>query len=177
MANLTNTKPLDLVAFFTDLAALWTEQGKCDSCWSFGAPLSEAGMNRQQPETGEECCIHLILTNYRMGSAYRYSPQTEQQNYKSCDHHFILYAVMQRSDIGQNVFNEISGHPITESLWAESLSKIAGCLGCGRELELCELGYDFDILSWSMESVLLKGDQNWTGWKITGSFRTKKFGH
>lgn len=176
MANSTNTKPLDLVSFFKDLAELWTAQEKCGSCWSFGAPLTEAGANKQQPADGQECCIHLILTNYRLISGYRYSPETSLQNYESCDHSFTLYAVMQRSDIGQNVFNEIAGHPISSSLWAEVQSKISGCLGCGRELSLCELGYDFDIVSWMMESVFFKEDQNWTGWKITGTFRSKLFG-
>ena len=176
MANLTNTKPLNLVDFFEELTELWTDQGKCGSCWSFGAPLTEAGANKQQLESGEECCIHLILTNYKIISGYRYSPETKLQNYESCDHSFTLYAVMPRADIGQNVFNEIAGHPIEQSLWAEVQAKILGCLGCGRELDLCELGYDFDIVSWIMESVFFKEDQNWTGWKITGTFRERLFG-
>ena len=177
MANLSNTKRLNAVTFFKELAESWKAANKCGNCWSFGAPLTEAGMNTQQPQSGSECCVHLILTKYRVGSTYKYNDTTKLQNYEACNHNFTLYAVVQRSDTGQNVFNEIEGHPISESLWTEVHEPLLDCLGCGREMDLCALGYDFDIISWDMEAVIFKEDQNWTGWKITGSFREKLLGN
>ena len=45
------------------------------------------------------------------------------------------------------------------------------CLGCARHLYECELGYDFRVTAWDMETVKFKEDRNLTGWKITGRFR------
>lgn len=164
---------MNVINFFEDLAVLWNSTQKCGTCWTFGAPLTEPGLNATIPRPTEECCTHLMVTNYAIGSQYRFSGSTNLQNYEACDHTFTLYAVQQRTDIGQQVFREIPGHPIDSGLWKQVHEPLLGCLGCGRELELCTLGYDFDITSWRMETVIFKEDQNWTGWKITATFRER----
>ena len=162
---------MNVINFFKDLAQSWDEQSKCGSCWKFGAPLSESGLNKSISKPEEACCTHLFVTSYRIGSQYRYNGTTGLQNYEAADHSFVLYAVQQVTDIGQNVYNEIPDSLVDDGLWAKIQEPLLGCLGSGRELELCELGYDFDITSWIMETVMLKEDQNWTGWRITGTFR------
>lgn len=165
---------MDLVQFFQDLADKYAADKKCGLCWSFGAPLSESGLNKQEITQENVCCVQMFLTDYSIGSEYRYSQRTELLNFERCLHNFTLYVVQQVDDTGISTYNEITGHPISQSLWQTVYKPILDCLGCGKELYLCELGYDFDIIKWALKKVHLRGDRNLTGWKIDGTFRTKK---
>lgn len=164
---------MDIVQFFKDLTAKYNAEEKCGFCWEFGAPLSESGMNKQQIDQDRACCVHLYLTDYSERSEYRYNGQTGLNNYEACLMDFTAYVGQQREDIGQNTYNEIGGHPVEEGLWAEVYKPLRDCLGCGRELYLCELGYDFDITKWNMKKIIFKDDKNFTGWRIDGTFRVK----
>lgn len=164
---------MDIVQFFQDLVDNYNADLKCGFCWQFGAPLSESGMNKQQIEQDSACCAHLFLTDYVERAEYRFNTSTGLNNYEACLLDFTIYVGVQREDIGQNVYNEIAGHPLDQGLWAEVFNPLKDCLGCGRELYLCELGYDFDITKWNMRKVQFKDDKNFTGWKIDGTFRIK----
>ena len=165
---------MDLVQFFRDLAAKYDSLNKCGFCWEFGAPMSESVMNKQiQEDQDRACCAMIFITDYQVGSEYRYNGQTGLQNYEACAHRFTIYVGQQVEDLGQNVYNEIPGHAITDGLWAKVFKPLLDCLGCGKELYLCELGYDFDIIKWEMQKVQFKGDRNFTGWQIKGTFREK----
>ncbi|MGL5233831.1 MAG: hypothetical protein ACRC8Z_03615, partial [Empedobacter falsenii] len=61
--------------------------------------------------------------------------------------------------------------PIEDSIWKTVIEPLQNCLGCGNELDLCELGYDFEITKWDMEIVKKYEDSNYAGWKINGIFR------
>lgn len=161
---------MDVITFFDDLTEKWNAEENCGSCWSFGAPLSEAGMNATEKPDTEVCCTHLIITDYETSSSYTKNDKTGLKNREWCDHIFTLYAVRQ-SNLGINMYNEQDGHPISESLWETILKPIQSCLGCGNELELCEMGYDFEIFSWKMKATKYLHDQNYTGWRILGIFR------
>lgn len=160
-----------IVEYFRDLAEHYNALNKCGFCWTFGAPLSESAMNNQQAVYGSQCCINMFVTDYQISSYYRVNDRTGLTNYEACDHKFTLYVVQQREDIGQNVFNEIPGHDISTSLWGELYGPLKNCLGCERNLYECELGYDFEVLSWDMVIVKFKEDRNLTGWKVSGRFR------
>ena len=161
-----------IIEFFKALAAKYNDEQKCGFCWTFGAPLSESAMNNQQAVEGEQCCINMFVTDYKISSQYGVSNPTGLTTTEDCDHRFILYVGQQREDIGQNVYNEVPGYDeITDSLWAEVYKPLMDCLGCARHLYECELGYDFRVTAWDMETVKFKEDRNLTGWKITGRFR------
>lgn len=166
---------MNVITFFEDAVKLWNGkpdeeiEPKCGFCWSFGAPLSESGLNASESIADDKCCVHLFVTYYKTATSYTKS-NTGLKNREWCDHIFILFAV-QSSDIGANVYNEQPNHDIDESLWKTHLQPIQDCLACGNELELCDLGYDFEIAKWDMEVVKKYEDMNYTGWKITGIFR------
>lgn len=157
-----------IIDFFETLIEKWNNEQKCGFCWEFSAPLSESGMNKHQSEN--PCCVHAFITDYATQSGYTKDRLTNLANREWCDHNFVLYVVMQ-SNLGINVYNEISNHSIDAGLWKSILKPIQNCLGCGNELELCEMGYNFEITKWTMQTVLLKEDENYTGWKISGTFR------
>lgn len=161
---------MNVINFFQELSNRWNEINKCDYCWTFGAPLGEAGMNSSVSKDDEKCCVHLFVTYYKTSSGYSKNQKTGQSNREWCDHIFTLYAV-KHSDISLNIYNEQPFHPIEESLWKTHLEPLQNCLGCGKELELCELGYNFEIFKWDMEIVKKYEDSNFTGWKINGIFR------
>ncbi len=159
---------MDIIKFFKDLATKWNEQKKCGFCWSFEAPLSESGMNAT--EISEDCCIQLFVTEYETDTGYSYNEKTNIPNGKHCDHIFSLY-VVKPSNLGINTFSEIKGHPISESLWETILKPLKNCIGCGNEIDLCDMGFNFNILRWKMSVVKFKEDCNYVGWKIIGVFR------
>jgi hypothetical protein len=160
-----------IIDFFKALAAKYNDEQKCGFCWEFGAPLSESAMNNQQAIEGRQCCVNLFVADYKISSIYSVNNTTGLTTTEDCDHRFIVYVGQQREDIGQNVYNEIEGHDITSSLWAEVYKPLMDCLGCDRVLYECELGFDFRVTAWDMETVKFKEDRNFTGWKITGRFR------
>lgn len=161
---------MNVILFFEQLVDKWNAEQKCNSCWTFGAPLSEKNMNNQQAEDYEVCCNHLYITEYETSSGYTKNERTQMVNRTWCDHIFTLYVVKQ-SDLGINTYNEQTEHSIDESLWKTILEPLQNCLGCGNELELCEMGYEFEIFKWNMKVVRLQGDSNHTGWRILGIFR------
>lgn len=161
-----------IIDFFKALTAKYNDEQKCGFCWTFGAPLSESAMNNQQAEEGRQCCINVFVTDYKISSIYGSNNATGLTTTEDCDHRFILYVGQQREDIGQNVYNEIPGYDeITDSLWAEVYKPLLDCLGCERVLYECELGFDFRVTAWDMETIKFLHDRNFTGWKITGRFR------
>lgn len=162
---------MNLVKFFQELSDRWTQEKKCGFCWSFSAPLSESGMNTAINK--EICCVHLFLTQIENIHGYKINDLTGLKSLEWCDFNFVLYAVKD-SNIGINVYDEIPNHPIDESLWKTILEPLNNCLGCGNELDLCELGYDFEIIKWQMQTSILEMDNNYTGWKIFGTFRHYK---
>ncbi|RMZ60058.1 hypothetical protein D1632_10745 [Chryseobacterium nematophagum] len=161
---------MDVITFFEDLTIRWNTEEKCGFCWSFGAPLSESGMNATVKSETDLCCTHLFITEYEISSGQEKNPITKEINKSWCDHIFTLY-VVQQSNLGINTYNEQIGFPINQSLWKTILQPLQHCLGCGKEFELCEMGYSFEILSWKMKKVHLKDDYNYTGWRILGVFR------
>lgn len=164
---------MDIVQFFTELFAKYDKEAKCGFCWKFGAPLSLEGLNKSITPQEDVCCMQAYLTEYEQRTEYQYNGQTGLNNYQACIHDFTLYVGTQVDDIGTNVHTEIPEHPISESLWATIFKPLLDCLGCGKELYLCELGYDFDITKWQMKKVQFLGDKNFTGWMIKGTFRIK----
>lgn len=160
-----------IIDFFKALTEKYNLEQKCGFCWTFGAPLSESALNNQQAVEGQQCCINIFVTDYKLKSQYGFSTPTGLTTTEDCDHTFTVYVVQQREDIGENVYNEIDGHEISTSLWAELYKPLMDCLGCDRVLYECELGFDFRVTAWDMETVKFKEDRNFTGWKITGRFR------
>ena len=160
-----------IIEFFQALAAKYNDEQKCGFCWTFGAPLSESAMNNQQAVEGEQCCVNMFVSDYKISSIYGVNDTTGLTTTEDCGHRFIVYLGQQREDIGHIVYNEIEGHAITSSLWAEVYKPLMDCLGCDRVLYECELGFDFRVTAWDMETVKFKEDRNLTGWKITGRFR------
>lgn len=161
---------MNVIQFFQQVSTEWNEEQKCNSCWTFGAPLSISGMSGSTQENDSVCCNHLFITEYEISNGYKKNDLTQQINTEWCDHIFTLF-VVKKADLGINVYNEQTGHPIDESLWKTILEPLLNCLGCGKEFDLCEMGYEFEIFKWNMKATIYKEDQNYTGWRILGIFR------
>ncbi len=161
---------MNAIKFFEDLSTRWQSESKCNECWTFGAPLGEGEMNASQSTIETQCCVHLFVTYYKTSSGYSKNGQTGLVNREWTDHIFTLFAV-KHSDISLNVYNEQPYHPIDQSLWKTIIEPLQNCLGNGNEIDLCELGYEFEITKWDMEVVKKYEDSNYTGWKINGTFR------
>lgn len=158
---------MNIIDFFQAKTLVFNSENKCGFCWSFGAPLSESGMNSSKPANNAECCLHLFVTYYKTSSSFTRNSMTSLKNREWTDHIFTLFAV-QNANLGTNTYNEQPLHPISESMWSTHLKPIQECLGNGNELVICE---PFELIRWDMEVVQRFEDQNYTGWKINGTFR------
>lgn len=166
---------MNLVKFFREAAKRWNDESRCGICWRFGAPLSVNSMNNYIVRSGDECCTHLFLTRYSNQTIDSRNPNTNLINGRTCNHAFDLYCVVQRDSMGTMIDNEIPDYDSLSDdekagLWDEVLEKLLGCIGCGMEFDLCEMGYDFNITSWRLEPAIYEQDFNWCGWKISGTF-------
>jgi len=157
---------MNIITFFENIAKAWSKEKRCGECWTFGAPLSNSGMNKSEPE--KACCVHLFVTNYNTVSGY-FTGSTGLKNRQWTDHNFIMYAVKD-ANIGVNTYNEQPGHCIDSSLWKTHCEPLLDCFGNGNEIDLCKFGFD-DLINWRMEVVTNYQDSNYAGWRITATFR------
>lgn len=155
--------------FFKQVAEQWTADQQCGECWVSSAPLSVQAMNNYVVREGEECCVHIFVTRYNIRTIETRHPVTKLVNSTKCVHDFDLYFVKQ-TDFGTHVDNEQIGYGDDESLIGEILDPLSECIGCGREFDLCAMGWDFDITQWSMTPTIREQDFNWTGWRVAGTF-------
>jgi len=162
---------LDIVDFFSKLTEHFNDEGKCDECWFFGAPLTESGGNIQQVPEEAKCCVHVIVTRVSKNTVKAYNTTTTYLNSHFDDYGFTLM-VAKHSNLGRNTYNEIDNHPIEEGHWKRTLQPLQECLSDTEVFNFCQLiGEDIRVTSWSMEVIKNYNDQNYTGWKIRGSFR------
>jgi hypothetical protein len=160
---------MTVIEFFRQLATRWTNDGQCGECWTFSAPLSVETMNNYVVREATECCVHMFVTRYNIRTAETRSPNTGLVNSQTCVHDFDIYFVKQ-SDLGTMIDNEQIGYGENDGVLGSILDPLAECIGCGREFELCAMGWDFDITQWTMYPVIKNQDHNWTGWRVAGTF-------
>lgn len=159
--------PID---FFQKQTEIWNGKQYCDSCWFFGAPLSESALNVQQLRDGSECCYQVMITDYSTSTRSDYN-SSQFVTRKICDHRFTMYVVKQsRPDI--NNYNEIDNHCTKESKWKTIIEPLFNCLSCESVIDYCEiLGYPVQIPEWNVVKVINHLDNNFDGVRITGVFR------
>src|SRR5690554_3299762 len=162
--------PID---FFKEQIAIWNDEQYCDSCWSFGAPLSESAMNLQQLRDGEECCYQLMITDYNSRTTTEYN-NTPYPTRVVCDHRLTIY-VLKQSRIDINTYNEIDGHSECESKWETIIKPLFDCFACNAVMNSCEiLGYPLRITQWDVSKVINYADNVFDGIRITANFREIK---
>lgn len=164
---------MDIINFWQQQVDAWNAANYCNKCWTFGAPLTEAGVNIQQVPEAEACCVHVIVSSYREGISPTYNSRTGLMNRRPRTINLTMRFMQQDTD-GANVYNEILGHPISESKWVNILQPLKECITPEGVIDFCAfLGYNVDITSWSMEAEITRLDNSYTGWRINMQLRLK----
>lgn len=161
---------MNIKNFFTDLVKHYNETNKCGRCWAFFAPLSEKRLNQTKLKEEELCCTKIFLTYYKYSSGILRNPQTGLTAKRYCDYILTFYVVTE-TKLGKNTDREQPYHEEDESLYNSIIAPLEECIGCGREFEICSIGYNFDIFKWDMEPVVQDYDNNYVGWKVNAVFR------
>lgn len=165
---------MNLVAYWQDQIELWNTDNKCGLCWSFGAPLTESAAHIWQPRDGEECCVQVLLLRDRrpaFNTVRNYNNQTGLLLNITCNTNFDILFLIPKS-IGLNNYNEIKGHPTTDSKWDTALYLLENCLKCDLELDFCTiLGTQYRVMNWSAMQVINWGDHQYTGYRLSVSFQ------
>jgi hypothetical protein len=159
------------ITFFEQQIQIYNEDEKCDSCWSFSAPLKESAINITQPLPDEKCCVKVFLTDLTTSQNNEYNNTTNYITRKTCDYTFNLF-VLKDSTIGRNNYDEMKGYSIDESKWKLIFEPLEQCMGCDAQLDFCDImGFNIQVPRWSMSMVHNYLDQNYDGWKISATFR------
>lgn len=163
---------MDIVQFWQDQVTAWNDENKCDFCWEFGAPLVESANNVQQSKS-EECCVHVFLTDSSFSETPKYS-STGFVNGVETKEIFTLWVLIP-SKLGQNNYNEINGHDVSESKWKTIFKPLKDCVGSAQMIDACaKLGIKADIIKWVGELVTNYQNMNYAGWKINGTISIKE---
>lgn len=164
---------MNLVAFWEQQIAKWNTDEKCGLCWKFAAPLIESAVEVVQDD--EPCCVQVYFLRQGMSAfsaVNNFNPQTGFVNQVTCSKSFQLLVLMP-STVGTNNYNEIKGHPTTESKWDEILYKLEDCLACDLQLDFCLfLGEPRRLTRWEGTQVINYSTKNLTGYRINVTFQT-----
>ena len=164
---------MDIVNFFKRQTDLWNEDNKCGFCWSFGAPLTESGVNETVIDKNcNDCClVNLFITNLSERKNRNYNNTTKLLIDYTIDYTFTLHVLaLDRTDT--NVYNEQIGYPVCESKWSNILRPLQKCVCEEEVLKLCEiLDKKILITNWNAITRINWLDNNYTGWSITMTFR------
>lgn len=165
---------MDIVKFFQQQVDKWNTEQKCDLCWDFSAPLIESATNIVKPTEGKECCVKVMLLRQNVtafSTANTYNATTQLMTNQSCNTSFQLLVLFD-SKLGLNMYNEIKGHPVDESVWVTKLSVIEECLKCDANLDFCEfLGQQYKITQWSGQQLINFQNSNYCGYRISVTFQ------
>lgn len=165
---------MDVVEFWQRQVDLWNQENYCDRCWTFGAPLTEEGVNRQQQPQEAACCVNVILASLRETILPRYNASTGLMNVREQTHTMTVHFLV-RDEMGKNTYNESLGHPIEESKWKTIIQPLKRCLRAENLMRFCEiLGYRVEIASWASEVRINWLDDAYTGLSITTTFRSRE---
>lgn len=165
---------MNIVQFWQQQVADWNTEIKCGLCWAFYAPLIESEVGKVQPETNKECCVQVHLLRDK-GPAFntqnQYDLNTGLLNGVTENISFQLLVLLP-STMGTNSFNEIQGHPESESKWNTNLYRIEECLRTDAHLAFCEIiGRKYRVTTWQGTQVINYGDEAMDGYRITVNFQ------
>lgn len=161
---------MDLIEFWEKQVAKWQEDEQCGRCWEFSATLWEDASNILQ--TTESCCTFVLLTSWRETIVPSFSSDTGYIINEYTDYSFTL-DIVEKGDLGTNNYDEIKGHPISESRVKTVFSPLKACINISKlQLAFCEfIGLKVDEMRWEMIPTRAYLDNNYVGWNIRASFR------
>lgn len=164
----------DVIGTIATIVNNWNTEERCDLCWEFTAPLRESDLNEYQMK-GDACCVLVAITDYRFQCSSPMNRQTGLLQLGAETHSFNMH-VLSQDNVGLNVYNEIDGHPLSESKWATILQPLAECIAC-NPLDFCEpLGYNLEVVNWTMNPRIDWMDSNYSGWTINVQLRRNNIG-
>lgn len=158
----------DVIGTLATIVSDWATEEKCGLCWEFTAPFRESDLNEYVMK-GDPCCVLVAVTDYRFQCNQPINRTTGLRTLGSQIHTFNMH-VLSHDDIGKNVYNEIPGHPLSESKWATILAPLLDCAACDL-LQFCDyLGYELEVSNWTM-IPRIDWLSNYSGWTINVQLR------
>lgn len=156
--------------FWEQQTALWNSENKCGFCWVFGGATDRAGINRYKIRKGEECCVHVFITDETFIEVNTFANNTPFISRTDCQNSFaIWFLVPGRIDV--NDHKEIPNHPESESLEETILTPLKDCISCQMFLDMCEIqGYLFQVTRWQGNKQYRIFDNNYTGWQVAVTY-------
>lgn len=161
---------MNIANFWKEQTAIWNAENKCGFCWTFGGATDRAGINRYKIRDGEECCVHVFITEETFTEQNTFANGTPFISQTNCQSTFNVWFLMP-SRIDLNDHKEIPNHSEDESLEESILTPLKECVSCQLFLDMCEIqGYLFQVTQWRGSKVYRYADNNYTGWMIAVTY-------
>lgn len=163
---------MDVIGFWQKQVQQWNDEQMCENCWTFGAPLLKSGIEKSEFKEEEDCCVHVFVTNLDERTDNQYA-RTGLLQRRAQVYNMTVYFLKQDADLGENVYNEIPHHPISESKWIKTLKPIKECLKAENILDFClHLGYNVEIVNFQLFAEINVFD-GYTGWSLRLTLRNQ----
>lgn len=162
---------MDAINFWKNQVEIWSSEQKCGFCWTFGGATDRSGIERYKIREGEECCVHVFITDESFNQVFTYPNPNPFYSRVDCQSGFNVW-ILVPSRIDLNDHKEIPNHPEEESLQEAILTPLKECLGCEVGLDMCEAnGNLFQIIRWNAFAERRIFSNNYTGWRISALFQ------
>jgi len=161
---------IDIVSVVKKQVDTWDDEKHCGWCWKFGAPLSDAMLNRSKSDEEICDCVQVYLTNLNIQNTPVYNLNVSRYSNElnriyNFDLNFLMF-----DELGVNVYNEIPNHPISESTWSRILTPL---LECYPQIDFCEPDPTIVLQRDMWRPVIRKYDNNLSGWRVSVTLTQK----
>lgn len=161
---------INVIQVISEMVEQWDYESKCDLCWQFSAPLRISDLNEWQSRDDKECCVLVAVTDYTFECFENRNRQTGLRGLGSFTHDFTLH-FLSHDNLGVNVYDEIKGHPLSESKWDTILWPILDCISCNAFDWCLNLGYQIEVSRWRGSAKIDYLDDNYSGWSVSVQLR------
>jgi len=164
---------MNFLPFFQQQIQHYHTDKKCGFGWTFSAPLTAEALHLQQirPDHLQSVQVLFLQDGQTAFSVQNhYDPKTSFITQRYYTENFSLFFLLPNS-LGVNNYNEIQGHPISESRSAE-LMQLKNCI-TDLQLDFCGfLGVNYQITKWEAYQKINFTDNNYIGYQVFVQLKT-----
>jgi len=163
---------MNFILFLEQQIHRYNTDKKCGFNWFFSAPLTSEALYLQQIRTDHQKSVQVFFlqdTQPAFSVQNQYDSKTNFITQSYYLENFSLFFLLPNS-LGRNNYNEIEGHPVSESRSAE-LMKLKECI-TDLQLDFCGfLGTNYQVTQWNGHQKINFTDNNYLGYQVIVSVR------
>lgn len=171
----------DIVELWKSIVEKYQEDGQCDFCWKFYAPLTELKLNLVRDvlvepgsdDVNQACCVHVFLLRNQpddFSSSPNYSTYGNINTVVHSENYVVYFLI--KSKEGLNNYNEMPGHPISEGRHETIFKPLRDCINSSILTDICKVG---QVTAYRGSYVYDYQDEQYYGLRVNFSQRLTNF--